>query len=198
MWHILPVQVKNSKFTHLADKSLTSQFNIPNSLKKTLNNLVFKAKLSALYFSDVWYNGIQTICFSFLFLDYKQNQRYILEAAFTQFSLRHKYLLNFFFCILCLHVPFTFIFSSLQSKIKDILEATFTHSKNLALFVMLYKSLTSLMESMQSKPEQYHSFLSAVIGGYLVFGSYNKVNEQVTCLACINNVDEQMQLYSEL
>ncbi|KAK7480426.1 hypothetical protein BaRGS_00028345 [Batillaria attramentaria] len=75
----------------------------------------------------------------------------------------------------------TFLFKSgsLQSKVETILEATFTHSKNLALFVLLYKSLTSLMASLQSKPEQYHSFLAALIGGYLVFGKYNKVNEQI-------------------
>ena len=61
-----------------------------------------------------------------------------------------------------------------------ILEATYTHSKNLALFVFIYKSLTSLMASMESKPQQYHSFLSAFIGGYFVFGKYNKINEQVS------------------
>ena len=74
--------------------------------------------------------------------------------------------------------------SSLQSKMQAILEATFTHSKNLALFVLLYKSLTSLMASLQSQPYQFHSFVAAFLGGYLVFGRYNKVNEQVIlCVA---------------
>ncbi|XP_025088120.1 peroxisomal membrane protein 4-like [Pomacea canaliculata] len=63
--------------------------------------------------------------------------------------------------------------------LQDILQATFTHSKNLALFVTLYKSLTSILASLESKSQQYHSLLSAFIGGYLIFGTYNKVNEQI-------------------
>ncbi|KAH3888281.1 peroxisomal membrane protein 4-like [Dreissena polymorpha] len=68
---------------------------------------------------------------------------------------------------------------STQDKVWSILEATFTHSKNLALFVLLYKSLTSLMEHVQSEKSQLHSFVAAFIGGYIVFGKYNKVNEQI-------------------
>lgn len=30
------------------------------------------------------------------------------------------------------------------------------------------------------KPAEYHSFISALIGGYLIWGKYNKVNEQVS------------------
>jgi peroxisomal membrane protein 4 len=63
---------------------------------------------------------------------------------------------------------------------KGILEATFTHSKNLALFVFLYKSLTSLMSWLQSEKIELHSFVAAFVGGYIVFGRYNKVNEQVS------------------
>ena len=69
---------------------------------------------------------------------------------------------------------------------KGIFEATFTHSKNLAMFVFLYKSLTSLMSWLQSDKIQFHSFAAAFIGGYLVFGRYNKVNEQVGILHVIN------------
>ncbi|XP_053385202.1 peroxisomal membrane protein 4-like isoform X2 [Mercenaria mercenaria] len=75
----------------------------------------------------------------------------------------------------------TFLFKegSLQEKIKAILEATFTHSKNLAVFVFLYKSLTNLMQHFQTEKSQIHSFIAAFIGGYFVFGKYNKVNEQI-------------------
>jgi len=72
----------------------------------------------------------------------------------------------------------TFNFS-LQEKFKAIFEATFTHSKNLAAFVFLYKSMTGLMEHFQQEKMQIHSFIAAFIGGYFVFGKYNKVNEQV-------------------
>ena len=73
----------------------------------------------------------------------------------------------------------TFCFS-LRSKIQAILEATFTHSKNLAVFVFIYKSLTNLMAHLLSEKSQWHSFVAAFLGGYVVFGKYNKVNEQVS------------------
>lgn len=62
---------------------------------------------------------------------------------------------------------------------KGILEATFTHSKNLACFVFVYKTLTNLMAWFETHEKQYQSFIAAFIGGYFVFGKYNKVNEQV-------------------
>ncbi|XP_076471764.1 peroxisomal membrane protein 4-like [Babylonia areolata] len=75
----------------------------------------------------------------------------------------------------------TFLFrnGSLQSKAQAIMEATVTHSKNLAQFVFLYKGLTALMALLQPQPSQLHSPLAAFIGGYLIFGKYNKVNEQI-------------------
>ena len=71
-----------------------------------------------------------------------------------------------------------FIFS-LKDQARSILEATYTHSKNLAYFVFTYKSLCAIFGEMWGKPEQIHSFIAAFIGGYLVFGNYNKINEQV-------------------
>lgn len=68
---------------------------------------------------------------------------------------------------------------SLKDMSKSILEATFTHSKNLAMFVFLYKSFTSLLSWLQSEKVEFHSFIAAFVGGYFVFGKYNKVNEQI-------------------
>lgn len=71
------------------------------------------------------------------------------------------------------------LFHSIKEMAKGILEATFTHSKNLACFVFVYKTLTNLMAWFETHEKQYQSFIAAFIGGYLVFGKYNKVNEQV-------------------
>lgn len=68
----------------------------------------------------------------------------------------------------------------LYGAVRGILEATYTHSKNLASFVFLYKALTAFMRYVESKKMEYHSFIAAFVGGYLVFGKYNKVNEQVS------------------
>lgn len=70
-------------------------------------------------------------------------------------------------------------FYSIMEMAKGILEATFTHSKNLACFVFVYKILTNLMAWFETHEKQYQSFIAAFIGGYFVFGKYNKVNEQV-------------------
>ena len=70
-------------------------------------------------------------------------------------------------------------FFRIKDQAKTILEATFTHSTNLAKFVFTYKTLCALFAEIETKPKQYHSFVAAFIGGYLVFGKYNKVNEQV-------------------
>ncbi|XP_064635305.1 peroxisomal membrane protein 4-like [Lineus longissimus] len=75
----------------------------------------------------------------------------------------------------------TFLFrsGSFQQKFKSIAEATFTHSKNLASFVFTYKTLSLLMQWLQREKSQIHAFIAAFIGGWLVFGQYNKVNEQI-------------------
>ncbi|XP_013413826.1 peroxisomal membrane protein 4-like [Lingula anatina] len=75
----------------------------------------------------------------------------------------------------------TFLFrsGSLYEKFRAILEATFTHSKNLASFVFGYKTITTLLRWLQSEQLQYHSFIAAFVTGYFVFGKYNKVNEQI-------------------
>lgn len=60
-----------------------------------------------------------------------------------------------------------------------IIKATYTHSKNLARFVFLYKLLTLIFKSIQNEIKEYHSLIAAFIGGYFVFGEKNNVNEQV-------------------
>lgn len=68
---------------------------------------------------------------------------------------------------------------SLKDKLRAILKATYTHSRNLAYFVFTYKGLQALQERMQGKSSQSHAFLAACVGGYLVFGDNNNINSQV-------------------
>lgn len=86
------------------------------------------------------------------------------------------------------------LFQSMTEMAKGILEATFTHSKNLACFVFVYKTLTNLMAWFETHEKQYQSFIAAFIGGYFVFGKYNKVNEQV----CKKNAYEIKRYLSPL
>lgn len=71
---------------------------------------------------------------------------------------------------------------SLQEKLWAILQATYTHSRNLACFVFTYKGLCALQSHVQGETYQVHSFLAAFIGGLLVFGHNNNINSQVKTL----------------
>ena len=75
-------------------------------------------------------------------------------------------------CSLCL--------CSLREKLRAILQATYTHSWNLARFVLLYKGLCALQSHVQGETYQAHSFVSAFIGGLLVFGNNSNVNSQIS------------------
>lgn len=69
---------------------------------------------------------------------------------------------------------------SLREKLRAILQATYTHSWNLARFVFLYKGLCALQSHVQGETYQAHSFVSAFIGGLLVFGNNSNVNSQIS------------------
>jgi len=76
----------------------------------------------------------------------------------------------------------TLLFSkeNLRDKIKSIILATYAHSKSLSLFVLIYKTLMLIQKRMNNQTEHsIHSFVSGLIGGYLVFGSYSNVNNQI-------------------
>ncbi|XP_075419884.1 peroxisomal membrane protein 4 isoform X1 [Tenrec ecaudatus] len=75
----------------------------------------------------------------------------------------------------------TFLFrtGSLRDKLRAILQATYTHSRNLACFVLTYKGLCALQSRAQGKTHQMHSFLAAFFGGLLVFHENNNINSQL-------------------
>ncbi|KAK2173023.1 hypothetical protein NP493_910g00026 [Ridgeia piscesae] len=75
----------------------------------------------------------------------------------------------------------TFLFGQgpLVKKLRLILQATYTHSKNLASFVLTYKALLLLLRQVETSQKTYHSFIAAFIGGYVIWGKFNKINEQI-------------------
>ncbi|XP_058541311.1 peroxisomal membrane protein 4 isoform X1 [Neofelis nebulosa] len=75
----------------------------------------------------------------------------------------------------------TFLFrsGSLQEKLRAILQATYTHSRNLACFVFAYKGLCALQSHVQGETYQVHSFLAAFIGALLVFRDNSNINSQI-------------------
>jgi len=75
----------------------------------------------------------------------------------------------------------TFLFGkgNLWHKIRQIVLATYTHSRNLGTFVFLYKLMTGSFTRLQSERRQFHVLLAAFAAGYYVFGDYNAVNMQI-------------------
>lgn len=71
--------------------------------------------------------------------------------------------------------------SSWQTRARNIFRATKQHAFNLAKFVTIYKSLILLQKKMnQGKERSLDSFIAGIVGGYVVFGERNAVNEQVS------------------
>ena len=70
--------------------------------------------------------------------------------------------------------------NSIKEKLTFILRATLQHSKNLAFFVAMYRSLMWLCKMVWGTTRPYHSFSMAGITGYVVFGENNPVNMQVS------------------
>ena len=68
---------------------------------------------------------------------------------------------------------------------KAIYRATKQHALNLAKFVSLYKTLLLVQKKMNGgKERSFDTFIAGLIGGYVVFGDRNAVNEQVSSLHC--------------
>ena len=64
------------------------------------------------------------------------------------------------------------------------MDATKQHSRNLGMFVGIYKGLLVLMRRMRvsGKEESGDAFLAGLVGGYIVFGKDNNINQQVFIL----------------
>lgn len=69
---------------------------------------------------------------------------------------------------------------SWQSRAQMIFRATKQHAFNLTKFVTIYKSLLLMQKKMnQGKERSLDTFIAGLVGGYVVFGERNAVNEQI-------------------
>jgi len=73
---------------------------------------------------------------------------------------------------------------SWKARAKVIYRATKQHALNLAKFVSIYKTLLLIQKKLNNgKERNIDTFIAGLIGGYIVFGDRNAVNEQV-CHRC--------------
>ncbi|KAI8815067.1 Tim17/Tim22/Tim23/Pmp24 family-domain-containing protein [Cladochytrium replicatum] len=76
----------------------------------------------------------------------------------------------------------TFMFrqGSLPVKMRAIFKATFTHSRNLAYFVTIYKTVLVVLKRARGGKEHHADpFLAGLVGGYIVFGEDTNINNQI-------------------
>ena len=68
---------------------------------------------------------------------------------------------------------------SFKDMARFVLKATKQHARNLAFFATIYKTLLIVQRRMHGKERPLDSFLAGLVGGYMVFGENNNVNQQV-------------------
>lgn len=66
-----------------------------------------------------------------------------------------------------------------KDNFKAILKLTYEHSRNLGIFVLLYKSLMAIQAKIAGLEQSHHSFVAGLIGGYFIWGNYTSVNYQI-------------------
>jgi len=67
-----------------------------------------------------------------------------------------------------------------KSRIQTIFRATKTHALNLAKYVTLYKTLMMIQKKTNDgKERRFDPFFAGLVGGYMVFGERNAINEQI-------------------
>ncbi|PIL29609.1 hypothetical protein GSI_08246 [Ganoderma sinense ZZ0214-1] len=72
-----------------------------------------------------------------------------------------------------------------STRLRTIYRATRQHALNLAKFVSLYKTLLVVQKKINGgKERSADTFIAGLIGGYIVFGERNAVNEQIVLYVC--------------
>ncbi|KAI8995358.1 peroxisomal membrane protein 4 [Trametes punicea] len=72
-----------------------------------------------------------------------------------------------------------------RTRARAIYRATRQHALNLAKFVSLYKALLLVQKKINGgKERSFDTFIAGLIGGYVVFGDRNAVNEQIVLYVC--------------
>jgi len=72
-----------------------------------------------------------------------------------------------------------------NTRTRTILQATRAHATNLMKYVALYKALLLIQKKANGgKPRSFDTFFAGLVGGYIVFGDRNAINEQVVLYIC--------------
>lgn len=75
----------------------------------------------------------------------------------------------------------TFLFKedTLINKLKNVLSMTYEHSKNLGIFVFIYKSICCILRRILKKNYSWIPFIAGIIGSYVMWAKKTPVNSQM-------------------
>jgi len=68
---------------------------------------------------------------------------------------------------------------SLHDKFRAIARATYNHSKNLGVYVAVFKIVRLLMRLLRAKEDHFNTVVGGLVGGALVFGHNDPINSQI-------------------
>ena len=84
----------------------------------------------------------------------------------------------------------TFLFrqDTLKNKLKSIFTLTYEHSKNLGLYVFLYKSISCIIRNIIGKHHTLIPFIAGCIASYFMWSTKNPVNQQIMLYLLSRNI----------
>lgn len=89
-------------------------------------------------------------------------------------------------CVVAFVMTLLFRKGSLREQLRAIVKLTYEHTRNLALFVGIYKACLEVLRRFNSNKTrpgrpaaEWHAALAGAIGGYLVWSKYSSVNYQI-------------------
>lgn len=84
----------------------------------------------------------------------------------------------------------TFLFKNdtFINKLKTIISLTYEHSRNLGLYVFIYKSVCCLLRKLFNKNYSFIPFVAGVIGSFFMWSTKTSVNQQIMLYLLSRNV----------
>ena len=78
-------------------------------------------------------------------------------------------------------ISILFMKGSLRDKIKRIVKLTLEHGLRIGVFVLVYKTVLTVLKRVRGKQVPFHSFISGAIGAVaLNYGGETAINQQIT------------------
>lgn len=68
---------------------------------------------------------------------------------------------------------------SLEDKLKNIFSLTYEHSKNLGIYVFIYKSVCCILRKILKKDHHWIPFIAGIIGSLVMWSNNTPVNQQL-------------------